>query len=141
MLDDKYEVISEREAFLLRELQNMLAAEEILGSENDVVVVAARFAWPEYNQIHAYVCQANRPFQQVSRVAFYSKGQIHPLVPKILESYDDVVMVAGEYPGTLGALVERLIREQRREEGGRYKILMLSGPVPRYLTPAGTCPK
>lgn len=128
MLDDKYEVTSEREAFLLREFQNMLAAEGVLASDNDVVVVAARDAWPEYNQIHAYVCQPNRPFQQVSRVAFYSKGQIYPRVPRILERHDDVVMVAGEYPGMLGELVERLIKEQRREEGGRYKILMLSAP-------------
>ena len=128
ILDDKYEVISEREAFLLRELQNMLAAEGVLASENDVVVVAARHAWPEYNQIHAYVCQPNRTFQQVSRVAFYSKGRIHPLVPRILERHDDVVMLSGQYSGILGVLVERLIKEQRRDEGERYKILMLSAP-------------
>jgi hypothetical protein len=128
MLDDKYEVTSEREAFLLRELQNMLGAEGVLASENDVVVVAARDAWPEYNQIHAYVCQPNRSFQQVSRVAFYSKGRIYPLVPRILERHDDVVLLSGDSPGTLGTLVERLIKEQRREEGERYKVLMLSAP-------------
>ncbi len=128
MLDDKYEVISEREAFLLRELQNMLAAEGVLRSDNDVVVVAARFAWPEYNQIHAYVCQAGRPFQQVSRIGFYSKGQIYPLVPRILQIHDDVEMLSGLHAGALGELVERLIKEQRREEGGSYKIVMLSAP-------------
>lgn len=128
MLEDKYEVISEREEYPLRELQNMLAAEGLLASTNDVVVVAARNAWPEYNQIHAYVCQPNRPFQQVSRVAFYSKGVIYPLVPKILESYDDVVMIAGQYSGTLGDLVERILKEQRRDQGGRNKVLLLSAP-------------
>ena len=128
MLDDKYEVTSEREAFLLRELQNMLSAEGLLASNNDVVVVAARNAWPEYNQIHAYVCQPNRPFQQVSRVAFYSKGRVYPLVPKILDIHDDVVLVAGQASGALGNLVERLIREQRRDEGERYKVLLLSAP-------------
>lgn len=129
ILDDKYEVISEREEFLLRQFQNMLAAERLLASDNDIVVVAARIAWPEYNELHVYVCQANRPFQQVSRVAFYSKGVIHPLVPKILESHDDVVMVPSQYAGTpLGALVERIVKDQRRDHGAHNKVLLLSAP-------------
>lgn len=128
MLADKKEVISEREAFLLRELQNMLTAEHLLTSEKDVVVVAARDAWPEYNQIHAYVCQPNRSFQQVKRIAFYSKGQIYPLVPKILESHDDVPLFPGQHSGGLGQLVDRLIGEGRRDEGGRNKVLILSEP-------------
>jgi hypothetical protein len=48
LLDDKYEVVSEREAFLLRALQTMLAEEGLLANPNDVVIVAARNAWPEY---------------------------------------------------------------------------------------------
>lgn len=141
ILGDKYEVISEREAFLLRELQNMLAAEGLLASDNDVVVVAARNAWPEYNQIHAYVCQANRPFQNVSRVAFYSKGQIHPIVPKILESQDDVVVAAGHGAGGLADLVQRLIVEKRREEGQHFKMLLLSAPdAPETLRLVGPIP-
>ena len=70
MLDDKYQVVSEREEFLLRELQSMLADENLLANAYDVAIVAARSAWPEYNEIHAYVCQPNRPFQQVTRVGF-----------------------------------------------------------------------
>lgn len=128
LLDDKYEVVSEREAFLLRELQNMLMAEELVGSDTDVVVVAARSAWPEYNEIHAYVCQPNRPFQQVSRVAFYSKGQVYPLVPKILSSYQDIEMKNGVYEGELGKLVARILDEKRRTEGESFKVLLLSSP-------------
>ena len=128
MIEDKYEVISEREAFLLRELQNMLGAEGLLASDNDVVVVTARHAWPEYNQIHAYVCQPNRAFQQVSRIAFYSKGQIYPLVPRILARHEDVAMISRQHSGALGTLVKRLIKEQRREEGERFKVLFLSAP-------------
>jgi len=127
LLDDEYEVVSEREAFLLRELQNMLMAEGLIASENDVVVVAARYAWPEYNHVHAYICQPRRPFQPVSRVAFYSKGYINPLVPKILESHDYVLMVAGQQ-GTLGHLVDRLLKEKRVDEGDRNKVLILSAP-------------
>ena len=128
MLDDKYEVISEREEFLLRELQTMLAAERLIPNSNDVVVVAARNAWPEYNKLHAYVCQPNRSFQQVSRVAFYSNGLIRPLVPRIVESHDDVVMISGQYSGALGDLVERLLKEGLSEQGQHNKILILSAP-------------
>ena len=128
MLEDKYEVLSEREAFLLRELQTMLEDEQLLANPYDVVVVAARIAWPEYKQLHAYVCQPNRSFQQVSRLAFYAEGVIQPLVPKILDSKDDVTMVAGKYSGMLGELVERIVKEQRREQGERNKVLLLSAP-------------
>lgn len=128
VLEDKYEVVSDRETFLLRELQNMLNAESLLASENDVVVVAARNAWPEYNQIHAYVCQPNRPFQRVQRLAFFSKGQIHELVPRILQSFEDVITEPGRHDGALGDLVKRLVKEQRRELGAHHKVLLLSDP-------------
>lgn len=145
LLDDKYEVTSEREAYLLRELQNMFATEGLLATDNDVVVVAARNAWPEYNRFHAYICQPNRPFQQVSRMAFYSHGQVHPLVPRILETHDDVHMASGQMTGPLGALVQRLLDEELRNAEEHYKVLLLSapdspdtlrlpGPIPNNLT-------
>lgn len=128
MLGDKYEVVSEREAFLLRELQNMLMAEELVSSANDVVVVPARNAWPEYQQYHAYVCQPDRPFQQVSRLAFYAHGHIHPLVPLILESHEHVEFVPGKHKGRLGELVCTLLKARLRKEGTAYKVVFLSPP-------------
>lgn len=128
LLEDPKEVVSEREAFLLRELQSMLEAEGLLANPNDVVVVAARSAWDEYNEIHAYVCQPKRSFQQVSRIGFYSKGNIYSLVPSILETHDDVEMIRDAYDGNLGALVNRLVDEDRREEGRRFKVFLLSAP-------------
>ena len=128
MLDDKYEVVSEREAFLLRELQNMFADEKLLANPNDIVIVAARSAWPEYNELHAYVCQPNRSFQQVTRLGFYSKGSIYPLVPRILATHDEIEMVKNRYDGELGALVNRLLKEEKRPESGLFKVLMLSAP-------------
>jgi hypothetical protein len=128
MLDDKYEVVSEREAFLLRELQNMLLAENLIGSANDVVVVPARNAWPEYQQYHAYVCQPDRPFQQVSRLAFYAHGYIHPLVPKIIESYDHVEFVPEKHKGQLDKLVCTLLKANKRKEGTACKVMLLSAP-------------
>ena len=44
LMADPKEVVSDREAFLLRELQAMLEAEKLIPSANDVVVVAARTA-------------------------------------------------------------------------------------------------
>lgn len=128
MLEDKYEVVSEREAYLLRELQNMLAAEGLLANSNDVVIVAARNAWPEYNEFHAYVCQPNRPFQPVSRIGFYSKGVIHPLVPRILAIHDEVEIRRGMHPGLLGTLVDHFVEAARRPEGGLFKVFLLSTP-------------
>lgn len=128
MLADPHEVVSEREAFLLRELQNFFEAENLLASPNDVVIVAARQAWPEYEELHAYVCQPNRPFQQVGRLGFYSKNRVYPLVPKILLVQDDVEMVVGKYDGELGKLVEQIVTKSARLRDERYKVFLLSAP-------------
>ncbi|MEX2215886.1 MAG: hypothetical protein WD768_17375 [Phycisphaeraceae bacterium] len=128
ILEDKYEVISEREAYLLRELQSMFTAEGLLGNTSDVVIVAARNAWPEYNELHAYVCQPNRTFQRVSRMGFYSAGVIYACVPKIRESYDEVEMRIDAHKGDLGKLVNRLVKEGRRPEGVMNKVMLLSSP-------------
>ncbi|MCA9140605.1 MAG: hypothetical protein KDB00_27725 [Planctomycetales bacterium] len=128
LLEDPKEVVSEREAFLLRELQSMLEAEELTASLNDTVIVAARTAWKEYQDLNAYICQAGRSFQIVSRLGFYSKGVIYPIVPKILASYDNIEMRIDAYPGELGKLVDRLVSKEYRPQGERFKILLLSAP-------------
>lgn len=128
LLDDPHEVVSEREAFLLRELQSMFEAEGLLANPNDVVVVAARNAWPEYNEFHAYICQPNRGFRQVSRMGFYSKQQIYPCVPKILEVHDDVIMRTGHYEGELGKLVDYILSHSMRLNDEHYKVFLLSAP-------------
>jgi len=128
LLSDKTEVVSEREAFLLRELQNMLVAERLIGSANDVVVVPARNAWPEYERYHAYVCHPDRPFQPVSRIAFYSFGKIYPLVPKILQTHEHVEFLPGTHKGEMAVLVDALLKETPRKEGWAYKVFFLSPP-------------
>ncbi len=128
MLIDPHEVVSEREAFLLRELQSMLEAEGLLANPRDTVVVAARNAWPEYNEFHAYVCQPNRGFRQVTRMGFYSKGVIYPLIPKIEEIRDDVLMEKNLHKGRLGELVNFLLDRSLRLLDQRYKVFLLSAP-------------
>lgn len=130
LLDDKQEVISEREAFLLRELQAMLLEEGLLRSANDVVVVPARRAWPEYEKHHAYVCQPNRSFQPVSRIAFYSQNRIHPLVPEILEIHEAVTFDPEQLDGELRRVVVAFCQdpESSKKQGEPYKVFLLTRP-------------
>ena len=128
LLDDPQEVVSEREAFLLRELQSMFAREQLIGNANDVVVVPARSAWPEYGRHSAYICQPDRSFQNVQRIAFYRGGEICPLVPLILESFEHVDWGNGLYDGKLGELVDQVADDPKnnRKEGLAYKVMILS---------------
>ena len=128
LLDDKYEVISEREAFLLREFQQMLQEAGLIASAKDVAVIAARVAWPEYERFKAYVCQAERSFQPVGRIAFYADAAIQPLVPKITAVYHKVEFVKGKASGALGKLVDKMLHAKARQEGMFYKVFLLSSP-------------
>jgi hypothetical protein len=132
LLADALEVVSEREEFLLRELQAMLQNEGFVPNQGDVVVVAARSAWPEYENYHAYVCQPDRRFRPVERIAFYSDGQIHPMVPRILESHDHVEFIPENHKGKLRELIQTLMAEtSRKDKGKAYKVMFLSPPDSR----------
>jgi hypothetical protein len=128
LLKDPREVISEREAFLLRNLQLMLTEEELVGSANDVVVVPAAQAWPDYLRYSAYVCQPKRPFQHVDYMAFYASGAIQTKVARILEVNDAVPMEPDSpaVPAKLTALVKRLVEDSIREHGAVQKVFLLS---------------
>src|SRR6185437_10303454 len=79
------EAINDRDRFLLRELQALFADDNLLGGP-DVVIVAAKNAYPEYKLLGAYICQpeSERTFQpQISRLGFYANGSIQPEVPLI----------------------------------------------------------
>lgn len=147
LLRDPKEVIAEREAFLLRNVQLMLEEEGLLKSVDDVVVVPAAQAWPEYLQFSAYVCQPNRTFQLVDYMAFYADGAIQPKVPNILEVVHAVVFES-DSPGVsqeVGQLIRGMIKAGVRERGVQYKVFLLSpstdsrtlvlpGPVVNDLT-------
>jgi hypothetical protein len=138
LLNDEKEVISEREAFLLREMQKMLLAEGLLGSAREVLVVPARHAWNAYKELHAYCCQAGRAFQLVKYIAFYSGNQIHPLVPRIVDGpFDHVVSEQGKYSGRLGELVNQMMDRHKKGTlpslwdwgpGTLHKVFLLSTP-------------
>ena len=128
LVKDPSQVISEREAFLLRELQVMLAEEELVSLANDVVIVPARNAWPEYLKFHVYVCQPKRAFQRVRRIAFYTNGAIQTLVPMILEIKDEVLFEPSAHAGTLGHVVKEMLAAGAREQGQLHKVMLISSP-------------
>jgi len=128
LLADKTEVVSEREAFLLRELQAMLLQEGLLGFEMDTVIVAASRAWDEYERLQLYVCQPGRFFQNVKYMGFYKTNKIWPLVPLIRERKDRVRMEYGGDKGELGRAVDRLIELGLRKPDAEYQVFLLSGP-------------
>lgn len=128
LLSDPHEVVSEREAFLLRELQAMLLREQLIGATNDVVVVAAREAWPEYLKYHAYICQPERSFQKSQWIAFYADSEIKPVVARILDVHEDIEFSPDQLSGDLQALAAVLLQETTRKLGMHYKIMFLSAP-------------
>ena len=81
--DDINEPPTEREAFLLREFLRMLQEDGLLSSsENKVLVIAAREAWPVYQEISTYVTHV-RGHQPSGYLAFYADREIKTKVPKI----------------------------------------------------------
>ena len=128
LLDDNKEVVSEREAFLLRELQSMLETEGLLADPYDVVIVAARRAWKTYQDRHVYICQPNRSFRNVKRIGFYSRGNIYPLVPLILDKQDDVLFERSAHDGPLGELVDQILDADDSRTGQRHMVFFLSAP-------------
>lgn len=61
-------------------------------------------------------------------MAFYAHGHIHPQVPLILETHENVEFVRGKYEGQLGELVTTLLNAGKRELGTAYKVVFLSAP-------------
>ena len=143
VVDSADELVGERSEFLLRELRALLDAEGLLYI-NDVVVVAAKDAYPEYadDDYAAYVCQPGRHFRPgVQRLGFYTHGQIKPELPRIRAMFDNVAFtepasdaaeqatgIAGDSTQTredLGKLIERVIEDQARPPGPNHKVLLL----------------
>jgi hypothetical protein len=58
--------------------------------DEEVLIVAARSAWPLYTAISSYICQNRRTFRDVSRMGFYAERTIYPAFPLILERHNDV---------------------------------------------------
>ncbi|MEU5859267.1 hypothetical protein ABZ799_28480 [Nocardiopsis dassonvillei] len=137
VLDDALLAPSERNRFLLRELQALFEAER-LTSHDDVVVVAAGIAHGEYPESSAYICQPDRFFRPgLTHLGFYAGGAIQPQIARIHARESRVRFT---YPETnlrkrqrrnearIGQVIRWALDTGAREEGEEYMVFLLSGP-------------
>ena len=134
--EQSLEIPTEREAFLLRELVRFLYGEDLVSGRDDrVLVVAARKAWPEYEEHGLYFCQPNRSFKLAAYLAFYTDGEIKPDVPRItdaiesVELTEDAVESAESVTPTQREELLEVVQRLRESESDRYsseqKVLFL----------------
>jgi hypothetical protein len=105
-------------------------------SDSDTVVVAARRAYPEFEELGAYVCQPERSFRKGTEyLGFYAGRTIYPEFPKIVERRKNLLFSAAEVSALrnggdrdrlLAAVMEgALSGVAQREEGARHQIVLL----------------
>jgi len=61
-----------------------------------VVIVAARWAYPIYLGLHAYICQPNRHIRPVSHMGFYLDKKVMPEIARIEQAYPGVSVTEEE---------------------------------------------
>lgn len=142
VLGDPTGLVAEQTRFLLRELQALLEADGLLDTD-DVVVVAARVAYGEYQNHVVYVCQPGRAFRRgLTHLGFYTDGAIQPLVPRIVAVADNVPFTAEEaahrratgdpiearIAATIDAGLEQAPGAGLRTPGETYQVFLLSPP-------------
>jgi len=137
------EVISEKDAFLLKNFQMLLDHENLL-SQPEVLIVPARFAWSHYLKTSSYICQPDRTFKKTTYIAFYNEGKIMKQVPKILKAVNEVVFGEKGYfevrsndwsqsdeekfGEKMKKVVEKSIGSSSHKAGESHKVLLLTGP-------------
>lgn len=101
----------------------------------DTVVVAAKHAWPLYEECRAYVCQAGRAFRPIERIAFYADREIKQDVPAVVHRRDNVEWTA-EAVSRLRTSENRYDRKianvidasSAMWKDGRYQVFLLTSP-------------
>jgi hypothetical protein len=134
---DSLGTISEQALFLLRELQALLVNDGLVDND-DVVVVAARFAYPEYLKRSVYICQAERAFRDgLTHLGFYAEGAIQTYVPRITYGEDLVTFtresaairqVGSDVDRVVGDVIETDLATGTREDSKQYQVFLLSEP-------------
>ena len=135
IITDASRLIGEQTRFLLTELIALYEADGLL-TNDDTVIVAARSAWPEYQQTGAYVCQPNRSFREgLTNLGFYAEGAIQKLVPGIRKQLPSVLFTSAEAASRraqgdheVADLIDSLLSNGTRTDGDSYGILLLTGP-------------
>ena len=122
----KHETItlSDIESFLIGQLVAMLENETgLLPSKDKVVVVAARIAWPAYQEHGLYICQPNRSFRPVTHMAFYADGEVKPCIAMIINRHESLRIALLPENSKLRNRVEKLAQEQLAQYDGDKSFL------------------
>jgi len=56
------------------------------------LIVPAKAAWPDYNNLQGYFCQPDRSFKRVAHIGFYHHNKIEPVFPRVLGVIDNIVL-------------------------------------------------
>jgi hypothetical protein len=135
VIADPVRPVGEQTRFLLSELIALYEAEGLLTSD-DTVIVAARKAWPEYDELSAYVCQPDRTFREgLTHFGFYTDAAIQPTIARILRHEPSVAFTADEVTARRAAgddamadVIEKVIAAGKRTAGESHGVFLLSGP-------------
>jgi hypothetical protein len=106
---------------------------------DNVVVIAAQHALPEYFKYSAYICKRERTFRPCIRLAFYTNNKIDRRVPKIVGQIDAISRGEIETRSDLSDLererLQGLLESKLERTKGvshpwnqQFKILLLSSP-------------
>jgi hypothetical protein len=60
--------------------------------EEQVLIVAAKAAWPLYQHAAAYIAQNKRTFRPTRRMGFYASRTVYAAFPLILRRHDNVMI-------------------------------------------------
>ena len=138
ILDDEEEPPTERESYLLKELVSMLRYDGLLGKPANVAVVAATSAWSMYKKFPVYRCSPTLPLRsRIDYMAFYERGKIKPVVPKVRALVDSLNLTQRESVDSIENTETRKLAEHlherirddthwRRQFDGDFKVAFLS---------------
>jgi len=139
ILNDQEESPTEREAYLLKELDSMLRYDGLLDSPSNVAVVAATSAWPMYKEFAVYRCALTLPLRsRIEYMAFYERGKIRRVVPRVRGLVDSLNLRQPDWGDSIESPEIKKLAEQLRERienanrwsefDGDFKFAFLSEP-------------
>ena len=121
------------------EKEEMAPSRPDVSASEKVLVIPARDAWQDYLKFSAYMCQPNRSFRPTARIAFYVRGYVETLVPRILQTVASVQLSESGIAShkdlsevirtRLVSLVQNLrTANDRRHLNKERQVMFLSGP-------------
>lgn len=96
-----------------------------------VVIVAARKAWPFYQEAAGYFCQIGRSFRGAEWMGFYADRTIYPAVARVRRTYEQVDVNEGSVaryslsPDPRDRQLSRMVRVARDQFWGSDTVQAL----------------